>query len=310
MVRALYRLTAIALLSALGTSGVAAQSSTSGDLAASIDAVLNGSAFANGWWGAVVMDLDTGEVLYTRNAERSFVPASNTKLYTTAAALDLLGPAYRYRTELYIDGPIVDGILDGNVIVRGSGDPVIGGRFTNGDRTATLRAWADSLRARGITRILGDLVGDDDIFDDTPLGYGWSWDDETYWYAAEISGLAFNDNNVDFVIEARDVGEPARVSWEPYNTDFVRVVNRTRTVPGDSVLDEGYARARGTNTIELSSRVPLGRTDFESLTMTNPTRFFVHVLRETLLRAGIVVDGRSNAWRHTAPPPWPTSFAC
>ena len=260
-------------------------------LARDIDAVLNAEALANGWWGAVIVDLDTDEVLYRRHTERSFVPASNTKLYTTAAALDQLGPDYRYRTEAFIDGPVVDGVLEGNVIVRGSGDPVIGGRFNGGDRTAVFRAWADSLRALGITRINGDLVGDDDVFDDTPLGYGWSWDDETYWYAAEISGLSFNDNNVDFAIEARREGQPARISWHPFNTDYVRVVNRTVTISPDSSLDEGYARARGTNTIELSSRVPEGRTDFESLTMTNPTRFFVHILRDALVQAGLAVEG-------------------
>jgi len=257
-----------------------------------IDEVLDDEALANGWWGAMVVEMQTGEVLYRRHAERSFVPASNTKLYTTAAALDLLGPGYRYRTEVFIDGPIVDGVLEGNVIVRGSGDPVIGGRFNGGDRTEVFRAWADSLRARGITRINGDLIGDDDVFDDTPLGYGWSWDDETYWYAAEISGLSFNDNNVDFAIEARRQGQPARITWEPFNTDYVRVVNRTLTTSADTTLDEGYARARGTNTIELSSRVPEGRTDFESLTIANPTRFFVHVLREVLLQAGLAVEGR------------------
>ena len=257
-----------------------------------IDDVLDAEPLANGWWGVMVVDVETGEVLYRRHAERSFVPASNTKLYTTAAALDQLGPGYRYRTEVFIDGPVVDGVLEGNVIVRGSGDPAIGGRFNGGDRTAVFRAWADSLRALGITRINGDLIGDDDIFDDTPLGYGWSWDDEPYWYAAEISGLSFNDNNIDFAIEARSEGQPARVSWEPFGTDYVRVINRTLTTSADSSLDEGYARARGTNTIELSSRVPEGRTDFESLTMTNPTRFFVHVLREALVQAGLAVEGR------------------
>jgi len=94
-----------------------------------IDEVLDTEALANGWWGVMVVEMQTGEVLYRRHAERSFVPASNTKLYTTAAALDLLGPDYRYRTEVFIDGPVVDGVLEGNVIVRGSGDPVIGGRF-------------------------------------------------------------------------------------------------------------------------------------------------------------------------------------
>ena len=261
-------------------------------LGRAIDAVLDDDTFSNAHWGALVVDLTTGGVLYRRNEGKSFTPASNTKLYTTAAALDQLGPDYRYRTVLYADGNVVGGVLRGNLIVRGAGDPAIGGRFTDGDRTATFRAWADSLRARGITRVEGDLIGDDDLFDDTPLGYGWSWDDETYWYAAEVGALSFNDNNVDVAIDGRGVGEPGRVSWEPAGTDYIRVVNRTLTVPASERIDEGYARARGTNTLVLSSRVPAGRTDHESLTITNPTRFFVHVLREVLLAEGVLVEGR------------------
>ena len=263
------------------------------DLVESINAVLDSTAFENAFWAVKIIDLASGETVYERNAKKSFIPASNTKLYTTAAALDLLGPDYRYRTGLYIDGEIdEEGALQGNLIVRGSGDPVIGGRFNEGDLTQVFRAWADSLQAAGITRIEGDIVGDDDVFDDLPLGYGWSWDDETYWYAAEISGLSFNDNNVDFAIEGQDVGAPAQVRWEPFGTDYIQVVNATQTIHPDSSIDEGYARERGTNTIHLSSLVPSGRTDTESLTIANPTRFFAYVLRESLLRSGLPVAGR------------------
>ena len=258
-----------------------------------IEAILNDEAFANAWWAAWIVNLNTGELLYERNAGRSFIPASNTKLYTTAAALDQLGPDFRYHTYVFADGPVVDGVLEGNLIVRGAGDPVIGGRFNDGDRTEVFRAWADSLRAAGITYVRGDLIGDDDVFDDQPLGYGWSWDDEPYWYSAEISGLSFNDNCVDVTIEAAQTpGAPGNVSWEPGGTDYVRVINRTLTLPADSSLEEGYARARGTNVIDLTSRVPAGDIDEESLTVGNPTLYFVHVLRETLLRAGIPVEGR------------------
>ena len=290
-----YRLLACLTLTALFPLSPRAQPAPTSPeaLAEYVDAVLDSAAFDNAFWGVKVIDLESGEALYARNAEKSFIPASNTKLYTTAAALDQLGSDYRYRTGLYIDGEIdAEGALEGNLIVRGSGDPAIGGRFTDGDLTQTFRAWADSLRAAGIARIEGDVVGDDDVFDDEPLGYGWSWDDEPYWYAAEISGLSFNDNNVDVAIEGREVGAPAQVRWEPFRTDYVEVVNATRTVPADSALDEGYARERGTNTIRLSSLVPAGRTDTESLTVTNPTRYFVHVLRESLLRSGLPVAGR------------------
>lgn len=265
--------------------------STPAELARQIDQLLAVDSLSNAWWGVAVMDLETGEELYAENAGRSFIPASNTKLYTSAAALDHFGPEYRYVTRVFSDGPVTDGVLRGNIIVRGSGDPTIGGRFNDGDLTATFRAWADSLKARGITRVEGDLIGDDDVFDDVALGYGWSWDDELYWYSAELGGLVFNDNCVDVSIVSRGLGQPGMVTWEPANTSYIQVVNQSLTVPADSSLREGYARPRGTNTLYLSSLVPEGRTDNESLTVSNPTLYFAHVLRETLVAEGISVGG-------------------
>lgn len=261
-------------------------------LGSAVDRLLDAEPFANAWWGVMVQEARTGTVLYTRNADKSFVPASNTKLYTTAAALDHLGATFEYHTELYAFGPVAEGILEGDLVVRGSGDPAIGGRFNGGNRTAIFEAWADSLRAQGITHIRGDIVGDDNLFDDQALGGGWSWDDEPFYYAAEISALSFNDNCIDVRISAQYPGAPGLVSWEPYNTDYVDILNSTVTVSRDSSLQEGYERARGQNRLRLYSQVPAGRTDEESLSISNPTLFFVHVFREALLRNGIAVEGR------------------
>lgn len=257
-----------------------------------IDDLLDREGIENAFVGIEVLDLSNGTVLFSQNGTKNFIPASNQKIFTTAVALDLLGPEFVFETSIYADGPVVNGDLKGDLIVRGSGDPSIGGRFNDGDLTLTFRAWADSLRAAGINRISGDIIGDDDVFDDVPLGYGWSWDDEAYYYSAEISGLSFNDNKVDFTIRARSQGQPAEINWEPHNTDFVHVLNRVVAIRPDSSLKEGYAKERGTNIIQLFSRVPSGSTDRESLTVTNPTRYFVHVLREVLVQAGIDVEGK------------------
>lgn len=256
-----------------------------------IDSIVQDQAFDNAWWAILVVDLNKKETLYEHNATRSFIPASNTKLYTTAAALDILGPSFRYTTSVFTDGYVEGNSLIGNLIVRGSGDPVIGGRFNDGDLTETFRAWADSLKQQGITHIEGDIIGDDDVFDDQALGYGWSWDDEPFWYSAEISGLSFNDNCVDFALEAQTLHEPARIRWEPFNTTFIRYTNATRTISSGASIDEGYARPREENHFYLSSLVPEGQTDYESLTVHNPTLYFVHVLRETLIQEGISVLG-------------------
>lgn len=279
-----------ALFLALAAVPTRAQDASIDALRRELTSILQDESTSNGWWGVSIVDLDREESLFSQSSGKSFVPASNTKLYTTASALTLLGPDFRYRTELYASGQVENGTLPGPIIVRGSGDPSFGPRFS-GDGTLVFRQWADSLRALGITTIAGDVVGDDDLFDDVPLGNGWSWDDEPFWYAAEISGLSYFDNTIDLTVKASTAGQPARLSWEPISTSYIDVVNATSTLPRGARVDEDYHRDRGTNRFRIGTAVPEGGSDLESLTVTNPTLYFVHVLREALVAAGIVVLG-------------------
>lgn len=256
-----------------------------------VEQLLARDDLSNSIWGIEVFVPEDGRVLYARNPGTSFVPASNTKLYTTAAALDQLGPDFVYRTPVLATGTVEDGTLNGDLVIRGSGDPTISGRFTNGDRLATFREWAARLKEAGIRHISGNIVGDDNLFDDLPLGYGWSWDDAAYWYSAEVGALTFNDNCVDFTITARRPGESATITWEPANTAFITVDNETVTLPSDGDYDEKYFRGRASNNFVISSHLESGRTVQESLSVHNPTAFFVYVLRSVLVENGISVDG-------------------
>lgn len=243
-------------------------------------------------WGIEVTNLETSERLFRHNSEHLFTPASNNKLLTAAAALRRLGPSFRYETGLYRDGPVRNGVLRGNLIVRGSGDPTLGGYEQRDDPTAVFRQWADSLKAAGISHIDGDILGDDDPFSDVPLGDGWSWNDVPYAYAAEVNGLVFNSNAIDLEVRGRRVGAPGRVTWSPFETDFVRVRNQSRTVPRDSASDEEYDRPFSDNTFTVRSRLHPNEVQEETLTITEPTKYFTHVLRSVLLREGISVGGR------------------
>ncbi|MFT5144963.1 MAG: D-alanyl-D-alanine carboxypeptidase/D-alanyl-D-alanine-endopeptidase (penicillin-binding protein 4), partial [Thalassolituus oleivorans] len=257
-----------------------------------LDKLTSDEDLSNAFIGVSVINVRTGKELFGKNADKTMMPASNTKLYTTAAALDQLGPGFTWSTSVFADPDRVKGgVLEGNLIIRGSGDPVIGGRFNEGDITQLFREWADSLRAAGITTIAGDLVGDDDYFDDLQLGYGWSWDDEPFWYSAEIGALSLNDNSVDFSIVPTLPGGSAQVSWEPLQTSYVQIRNSTVSVDSTESLDEGYARIRDGNVMTLTSRVPVGYTERESIAIHNPTKFFLHVMRETLVSSGIAVLG-------------------
>lgn len=260
-------------------------------LAETVDGIISDAGMDPAWWGVDVIRIRDGRRMYARYADHSFIPASNIKLYTTAAGLVLLGPEFTYETTLYAVGNLADGVLHGDLIVRGSGDPVIGPRFAeNGDRLETFTEWASALRSAGIDSIAGDVIGDDDLFDDLPLGSGWMWDDEVTWYSAELSALTYHDNTIDVSLGGLSVGDQATLSWEPARTSYVRLHNRSVTVPGDRV-EEGYERARASNDIRITSRVPVGRESAESLSISNATLFFVHVLTETLRTEGIGIGG-------------------
>ncbi|WP_092346719.1 D-alanyl-D-alanine carboxypeptidase/D-alanyl-D-alanine-endopeptidase [Candidatus Chrysopegis kryptomonas] len=263
-------------------------------LRSELDDIFNNPSFSNAYWGVVIQSLETGEYFYRLNEHKSFIPASNMKLFTTAVALLKLGPDFKYRTNLYTDGEIKDGILYGNLFVRGTGDPTISGRFTNGDVIKTFKDWADSLIKLGIKEINGDIIGDDNYFDDQYMGTGWSWDDETYWYSAHISALSFNDNCVDLeIIPGKKIGEPALVKITP-ETKYVKINNFVTTVHPDSVTQIDFFRAPGTNVINVFGKISLrSKTYKESISVHNPTLYTVTVLKEVLESKGIKVNGNA-----------------
>ncbi|HEV7587012.1 MAG TPA: D-alanyl-D-alanine carboxypeptidase/D-alanyl-D-alanine-endopeptidase, partial [Longimicrobium sp.] len=260
--------------------------------AAAVDSIFSDSLFAGANWGVEIESLETGRVLYQRNAGKMFVPASNMKLVTGSAALETLGPGWRYRTAVVAGGPVADGVLRGDLVVVGSGDPTIAADFQNGDPLAVFRAWADSLRAHGVTRIAGRIIGDDDVFDDRALGRGWAWDDTDAYYSAEIGGLEYNLGVVGIAVTPGPApGSEGRVTLLPA-TRYTPVVNRTRTVAGAPVVEvEGTRQEQGTGII-VTGDVPRDTSAIlTEVAVRNNTAYFVTVLRETLLAAGIRVDG-------------------
>jgi D-alanyl-D-alanine carboxypeptidase/D-alanyl-D-alanine-endopeptidase (penicillin-binding protein 4) len=251
------------------------------------------SNFVNAHWGVLIRSLKTGETIYARNEKKMFMPASNMKLFTSSSAMIALGPNYRYTTRLVTNGEVNNGILNGDLILVGSGDPTISGRFDSGKVTITFEQWADSLKAHGIQRIKGNIIGDDNCFDDEYYGAGWSADYETDYYAAQISGLSFNDNCVDFrVVPSATIADVCSLSWTP-NTKYVNVINKTITAAEtDSVSEINFERKRGTNTIYVRGKLSIGKNPIiESVTVENPTAYTVMVLKEVLESKGISVLG-------------------
>lgn len=261
-------------------------------LAARVAAVLDEPALADAHWGALVVDLQTGDTLFARNADRRFIPASNAKLFTTAAALALLGPDYRYETALYLDGEVRGGTLHGDLVVRGAGDPTLGSPRFGDEPLAAFDAWADRLATLGVTRVTGAIVGDDDVFDDEPYGLGWAWDDLTYGYGAEVSGLTFYEGTVALQVQgSAQPGRRASLTWDPLLTPYVTFDNRTATRAPATDVREGYRRELSGNRFVVTTEVPAGGTDTEALAVHNPTRYAADLFRLVLLRRGIAVEG-------------------
>ncbi len=265
-----------------------------GDVAYAIDQLLDDPNIGNAFVGIHIEALDDGSVIYSRNAHKLFLPASNMKLYTTAAVLTKLGPEYRYQTLVGTNGSVSDSSLKGDLIIKGFGDPSISGRFHNGDILADFKAWADSLKKHGVGRISGSLIGDNSFFSDDILAEGWNWDDEPFWYSAQPSALSFNDNCVDVTIRPAPVaGLPVSLTPNP-DINYLQLINHATTSAADSVDKLQFTRKRAQNVAEFSGMVSVtAKPQTESVSVENPGLYFLKTLRNVLEQKGIKISGET-----------------
>ena len=191
-------------------------SSSDRELAQKIDRAIDESEFASARWGVYVISLRDGRVLYARNAEMLFTPASNMKVYTTAVALEMLGADYRWRTSAYVnEQPDAKGEIKGDLILYGRGAPDLSSKTSKGEPSSLVQL-ADALYQRGVRRVRGNIIGDETYFRGEPLGNGWLWNDLQWYYGAEASALSVNGNEVMLTIApSYKTGEPATLRLRP-----------------------------------------------------------------------------------------------
>src|SRR5438046_9437849 len=212
-----------------------------GSLEQRLAQLIDAPPFNRATWGIYVVD-DRGRVLYQRNADRFYVPASNTKLVVRAAAAVLLPADYRVTTSVYANGKVDSGVLYGDLVVYGRGDPTWSEWCFSVDSLApgacdsaftAVDAIADSIRARGLRRVTGKLVGDGSYFEPVLVHPAWNAWDLNWWYAAPVSGLGFHDNSVDFhIAPGAAVDQPPTITWSP-ELGLFTFENRARTAPAD-----------------------------------------------------------------------------
>jgi D-alanyl-D-alanine carboxypeptidase/D-alanyl-D-alanine-endopeptidase (penicillin-binding protein 4) len=238
-----------------------------------------------------------GKVLYSFQANELFAAASNTKLFATAAALARLGPDYEFKTRIYARGKINNGVLEGDLIILGSGDPNISGRFHKGDALAIPRQWARAIRDSGIKKVTGSIIADDRFFDRISINPHWSRQELTYWYAAPISALSFNDNCLGLTVTpVKPRGMWARVLKSP-NTSYVNIIKTPRVIAKGRASLELHRRPR-TNEVAVIGKIPAKSSPISLwVTVHNPPLYLGTVLKEALGRFGVKVLGRPRLVR-------------
>lgn len=253
-----------------------------------IAAATAGPGVQRAGWGVVVESLERSERLFELNPHRLLVPASVTKLVSLATAVDAVGWEYRFVTTLQATGPIVDGVLQGDLVVVGSGDPAFGGR--GGD---DLALWVDALKAIGIRRIEGRIIGDDDAFEDPRPGLAWAWDDIGYTSGALFGALNFAENRMAVTVTPTTAGGPTTLGVQPHAANRP-LANRSITGPRGSARLLWPEQRPGDVSLTIAGSIPAGApaaTMFVSA--GNPTLWLVSVLRHLLLREGIEVIGEA-----------------
>lgn len=273
-----------------------------------IEAILSQPDLARGYFGIEITSLDTGKVLYSLNADKFFTPASNTKLFTTAAALALIGPDYRFRTTVETNGSLDKyGRLTGDLVLVGRGDPNLSGRELpysirtqrDADSVRVLEKLADELVQKGVKYIDGDIVADDSYFAFERYGEGWSQDDLVWPDGAPVSALTINDNVVFVsILPGAHAGDKAFVSVNPF-ADYYTIDNRLLTTPAGTGRKIYINREPGSTTLTLWGTVPMDDPGVdEGLAIEDPAEFAASLFRRLLEMRGVVIYGKDRT-HHT-----------
>ena len=278
-------------------------------LSRAIEQILGDPEVARGFWGIDVVSLDTGRHIFARNEDKLFTPASNTKLFTTAAVFALIGPDYRFKTSVESLGTVDKyGRLNSDLVVVGRGDPNLSGRTLPYNLRTERKAppiqvlidLADQLVQKGLKYVDGDVVADDSYFVFERYGEGWSQDDLVWEWGAPVSALTINDNVLFVSIMPADrPGDRAFLNITPY-PEYYHIDNRVMTTPQGTGPRKIYInREPGSNQITFWGNIPQDDAGAgEALAIDDPADFTAKLFRELLEQRGVTVYGRPRT-RHT-----------
>lgn len=251
-----------------------------------IATLLNDTLFIRTQAAVLVVSVDSGDTLFERNSKLLFHPASNTKLFTTAAALAMLEEDYTFNTVLSVDGNVQDTALIGDIYLKGYGDPLLD--------SEDLANIAGQLASRGIKLIKGDVVGDVSYFDDLYWGNGWMWDDEPGPEWGFLTPLSVNHNAITvFVSPGKRMNDPVRIRRQP-PTRYVEILNEGKTVRGRAIDKLRVTRLwrERLNVIHITGDLPRWEREKEfTFSVWRPELYTLTLLKEEMERRGTHVTG-------------------
>ena len=266
-----------------------------------LSSLVNGTVSRSADASLQIVELESGRVVAERNPHMVLSPASNMKLFTTAAAIDMLKPGFEVTTAVYARGEVdASGTLSGDLKIVGRGDPTIGGRFHDGSATAVIQQWAADLKKAGVKTITGDLIFEFGYFDTEYIHPTWPADQLVAWYEAPIAAFSMQEGCVEVRVLPSKPGQQCVVQLEP-PTNYLQIENSCRTGRGLPFI----TRKLGTNTVIVRGGVPArsGATEV-FITVENPVHYFAQVTNETFQRAGIRIQGKVALVAKDPRPDW------
>src|SRR5260370_19231921 len=260
--------------------------------------VIDESDLTQDSWGVFVMSMNDNRIVYARNSDKLFTPASNMKVYTTAVALDSLGADYRWRTSVYADKQPDNGVVEGDLTLYGRGAPDL--RSTRRGEAPSLDQMADQVYQSGVRHVHGNVVGDESYFRGELYGLGWQWNDLQWYFGAEPSALTVDENSFELTISpANKSGSAANLAINR-NSGFVHLTNNTATTQRDATTTIGINRGLTDNEVRVWGGFPVsGRAFSPFLSIHNPALSASTLFKQALNARGIKVDGepRSREFR-------------
>lgn len=248
---------------------------------------------------AEVRDLRSGELIFARHPHKRLVPASTIKLLTAATALHHLGAEHSYVTRLVSSATVAAGVLKGDLVIVGGGDPSLGEEAPQ----KLLKRWSQSILQRGISRIEGSIVADVSAYQGERLGAGWAWDDAPYGYSSVLSALSFDKNTTRLTVEPAGAGAPGQAKVRakvglPACVEL-KVLAKTSSVAGKLRLVRDGERTVIKGSMQEGAP-PWART----LTIPNPGLCTARRLLAQLREDGVVVSGEAKVRAGSAEPGW------